>query len=246
MTQSQGTGTEAGNRNAFQVYRRSGSSRRTCPAGIDGATPSPGGASPPDGAGGRAPHFPLETRSWLRLDAPAPLPEPPMKRKTWRLAGINFDHFHMGDLLRYAAEHPQVEIVGISDEQPARMEESVRKLGIDRSRVFTDYRRCLEQARPDVVILCPAASKHGEWVKKVAAFGPHIMVEKPFAASLKEADAMVKAMPAGATLESPWGHISAFDKSGRVFSEKIRAADPDLVMGLPGVVAMAPLPLVAG
>lgn len=127
-----------------------------------------------------------------------------MKRKTWRLAGINFDHFHMGDLLRYAAEHPQVEIVGISDEQPARMEESVRKLGIDRTRVFTDYRKCLEQARPDVVILCPAASKHGEWVKKVAAFGPHIMVEKPFAASLKEADAMVKAMPAGATLMINW------------------------------------------
>jgi predicted dehydrogenase len=127
-----------------------------------------------------------------------------MKRKTWRLAGINFDHFHMGDLLRYAAQHPQVEIVGIADEQPARMEEAVGKLGIDRSRVFTDYIRCLEQARPEVVVLCPAAAKHGEWVKKVAPYGPHILVEKPFAASLKEADAMVKAMPREATLMINW------------------------------------------
>ena len=41
--------------------------------------------------------------------------------KKWRIAGINFDHFHMGDLLRQASEHPNAEIVGISDEQPERM-----------------------------------------------------------------------------------------------------------------------------
>src|SRR3954471_21100311 len=116
------------------------------------------------------------------------------KSKQWRIAGINFDHFHMGDLLRYAAEHPRAEIVGISDEKPERMEEAIRKLGVARPKAFTDYKACLEQTRPNVVILCPAASKHGEWVKKVAPYGANIMVEKPFAASLKEADAMIAAM----------------------------------------------------
>ena len=119
------------------------------------------------------------------------------KSKRWRIAGINFDHFHMGDLLRYAAEHPRVEIVGISDEKPERMEEAIRKLRLPREKAFTDYEACLEQTRPDVVILCPAASKHGEWVKKVAPYGAHIMVEKPFAASLKEADAMIAAAGRG-------------------------------------------------
>ncbi len=127
-----------------------------------------------------------------------------MKKPTWKIAGINFDHFHMGDLLRMAREHPQVELVGISDEQPARMEEAIRKLGVPRDRSFTDYRACLEKTRPDVVILCPAASKHGEWVKNVAPSGVHIMVEKPFAASLKEADVMVAAMPKGKTLMVNW------------------------------------------
>ena len=42
--------------------------------------------------------------------------------RRWRVAGINFDHFHMGDLLRMAFEHPAVEIVGVSDEQPVRTE----------------------------------------------------------------------------------------------------------------------------
>ncbi len=127
-----------------------------------------------------------------------------MKRKTWRLAGINFDHFHMGDLLRFAKEHPQVELVGICDEQPARMEEAVRKLEIPRARVFTDAEACLEATRPEMVILCPAASKHGEWVRRVAPSGAHLLVEKPFAASLKEADTMAKAMPRGATLMINW------------------------------------------
>ena len=51
-----------------------------------------------------------------------------MKSKRWRIAGINFDHFHMGDLLRCAAKYPRAEIVGISDEKPERMEEAIRKI----------------------------------------------------------------------------------------------------------------------
>jgi len=125
-------------------------------------------------------------------------------RRLWKIAGINFDHFHMGDLLRFAREHPHVELVGVSDEQPARMEEAVRKLRLSRGRVFADYRKCLEQTQPDVVILCPSAARHGEWVKKVAPYGVHLLVEKPFAASLKEADVMIAAMPAGRTLMINW------------------------------------------
>jgi glucose-fructose oxidoreductase len=129
---------------------------------------------------------------------------PAMKKRTWKIAGINFDHFHMGDLLRCTQEHPHAEIVGISDEQPARMEEAIRKGLVGRDRAFTDYRECLEKTKPDVVILCPAASKHGEWAKKVAPYGPHLMVEKPFAASLKEADAMTAAMAKDQILMINW------------------------------------------
>lgn len=125
-------------------------------------------------------------------------------KRTWKIAGINFDHFHMGDLLRFAQEHPHVELVGISDEQPARMAEAIRKLGLPRGRAFADYRHCLETTRPDVVILCPAAARHGEWVQKVAPYGVHLIVEKPFAASLKEADTMIRAMPRDKTLMINW------------------------------------------
>lgn len=125
--------------------------------------------------------------------------------KKWRIAGINFDHFHMGDLLRQASEHADAEIVGICDEQPGRMVEATRNFALSPDQVFTDHRACLEQTKPDIVVLCPAASRHGEWVEKVAPFGKHIIMEKPFAGSLAEADAMVAAMkPHGKMLAINW------------------------------------------
>lgn len=135
--------------------------------------------------------------------------------KIWKIAGINFDHFHMGDLLRMAAEHPHAEIVGISDEQPERMAEAARNNGIAAEKVFTDHRACLEKTKPDVVILCPAAARHGEWTEKVAPFGVHVLMEKPFAASVAEADRMVAAMQPGKQLAINWplrwyrSHITA-------------------------------------
>ncbi len=111
----------------------------------------------------------------------------------WRIAGINFDHMHMGDLLRMAHEHPQAEIVGVCDEQPARMQPAISALGIAPERVFTDWRACMETAKPDLVILCPATAEHALWTERVAAYRPHIFVEKPFAATLAQADAMIAA-----------------------------------------------------
>src|SRR4051794_1412420 len=98
--------------------------------------------------------------------------------KRWKIAGINFDHMHMGDLLRMVHEHPAAEIVAICDEQSARMEAAISNFKLSPDRVFTDYRKCLETTKPDVVILCPSTAQHAEWTEKVAAFGTHIIMEK--------------------------------------------------------------------
>src|SRR5579871_5419450 len=99
--------------------------------------------------------------------------------KRYQIVGINFDHMHMGDLLRKVQEHPDAEIAGICDENPQRMQEAIRALGIPPERVFTDYRACLEKARPDLAVLCPATGEHGLWTQRVAEFGVNIVVEKP-------------------------------------------------------------------
>ncbi|MDA1267067.1 MAG: Gfo/Idh/MocA family oxidoreductase [Planctomycetota bacterium] len=116
----------------------------------------------------------------------------------WKIAGINFDHFHMGDNLRAASEHPDAEIVALCDEDPARMRSAAQSFGVPSERVYTDVERCLEEAQPDVIVLCPAAARHGEWTRRVAPSGAHVVVEKPFAATLAEADDMLDAMSSSA------------------------------------------------
>jgi glucose-fructose oxidoreductase len=118
--------------------------------------------------------------------------------KPFRVAGINFDHMHMGDLLRLTHAHPRAEIVGIADETPARMTGAIQNFDIPRERVFTDWRRCLSETRPDVVILCAAPSLHAEYVEGITPTGAHVLVEKPFASSLADADRMIAAMQKGA------------------------------------------------
>ena len=58
---------------------------------------------------------------------------------TWKVAGINFDHSHMGDLLRLCHEHPDVEIVGISHTDRERMQTAVGNFNIPDEQVFIDY-----------------------------------------------------------------------------------------------------------
>ncbi|GAB4468615.1 MAG: Gfo/Idh/MocA family oxidoreductase [Armatimonadaceae bacterium] len=125
--------------------------------------------------------------------------------KKWKIAGISFDHMHMGDLLRQVQEHPATEIVGIADPNLERMQGTIENFALPAEKVFTDFRECLETTKPDIVILCPMTGKHADYVEWIAPFGVHVLVEKPFAASLADADRMIAAMEAtGKTLVINW------------------------------------------
>ena len=125
--------------------------------------------------------------------------------KRWKIAGINFDHMHMGDLLRLAHEHPDAEIAGVADANPSRMADAADRLRIPESLRYTDFRKCIEETKPDIVILCPKTGEHADYVEFVAPYGVHLLVEKPMAASLADADRMIAAMAAtGKTMAINW------------------------------------------
>jgi len=125
--------------------------------------------------------------------------------KTWKIAGINFDHMHMPALLGHVFDHPKAEIVGICHENRDKMAGTAKRFSIPGELVFTDYAQCLEETKPDIVIMCPATATHGAWTKKVAPYDVHIIMEKPFAASLAEADEMITAVEAtGKQLAINW------------------------------------------
>lgn len=128
----------------------------------------------------------------------------------WRIAGISFDHMHMGDLLRMVAEHPEAEIAGLYDPDPARMAPAAARLGVPAERCFTDLDACLREARPDVAILCAATADHADYALRIAPYGVHLLVEKPFAASAEEARRMIDAMaPTGKRLAVNWPTVWA-------------------------------------
>lgn len=119
---------------------------------------------------------------------------------TYDIVGIDFAHFHMGDNLRMVAEHPDAEIAGICDENPEEstlgLEDTAAEFGIPDDRVYRDHVRCLEETEPDVAILCPVPSEHAEWIEKVARFDVDVILEKPFATSVADADRMIETMEA--------------------------------------------------
>ena len=136
--------------------------------------------------------------------------------KHWKIAGINFDHFHIGDLLRQTFDHPNAEIVGICDDDPSRMQEAIENFSIPSERVFTNVDECMKATDPDLVIICASTARHVEYVEKLAPYGKHLFVEKPFADSLENADRMLAAIQEGQQLIINWplrwyaSHATAF------------------------------------
>ena len=114
--------------------------------------------------------------------------------RTWKIVGVSFEHMHMGDLLREVHDHPNAMIAGVCDADPARMKDAVANFAIPPERVFSDIERCIRETRPDLAILCPATARHAEVVERVAGLGVDILLEKPFAASLADADRMLEAI----------------------------------------------------
>ena len=103
---------------------------------------------------------------------------------------------HMGDLLRQAFNHPDAQIVGVADNNPLNAQNvqmAVENFSIAPEQVFDDYAKCLATTKPDIVILCPAIADHATLTELAASHGAHVLVEKPFAFSLADADRMIAA-----------------------------------------------------
>ncbi len=113
---------------------------------------------------------------------------------TFRIVGISFDHMHMGDLLRMVHEHPDAEIAALYDPVRAKMQGAIDAFGVPEDRVFTDLDACLAAGPYNVALLCCATADHADMTERLAPYGMHIFVEKPFAASAADARRMMAAM----------------------------------------------------
>lgn len=89
-------------------------------------------------------------------------------------------------------------LVAVCDPAAGRMEPYVQQHG---AKGYTDYRRLLEDPRVEVVCLAVPSGLHVSMGREAARAGKHLLVEKPLALTLAEADTLIaEARAAGVKL----------------------------------------------
>lgn len=91
------------------------------------------------------------------------------------------------------AKLKQAKMVAFCDIIKDQADEGAKKYGIKDAKVFTDYRKMLEQCKLDVVHVCTPNFNHAEITVASLEAGCHVMCEKPMAKTADGARQMVAA-----------------------------------------------------
>jgi predicted dehydrogenase len=87
---------------------------------------------------------------------------------------------------------PDVELVGCVDVDPRALALAREQLGIPADRCFTSLDTALAAAEPDLVLVATSLGGHVAAATTALEAGRHVLVEKPFAPTLREARALVE------------------------------------------------------
>lgn len=128
-----------------------------------------------------------------------------------------------------------VELVGVADASAEAVGAVARRYG---TRAYTDYRRLLDEQRPDAVSIAVPTVDHLDVASEVIERGVHLLIEKPIAFSTDEAERII-ALAARSGVRLMVGHIERFNPAvvalrarlkdgqlGRVFQIDARRQGP--------------------
>ena len=91
-----------------------------------------------------------------------------------------------------AARNNGLEFVGICDTNPEAMLDKVRKFDLQSVPQYADYREMVERERPELVAICTESGKHAAIALDCIDAGCNVVIEKPIALSLKDADEIIR------------------------------------------------------
>ncbi len=137
-----------------------------------------------------------------------------MSGTTLRMGLVGAGHFGRFHALKIAAA-PRARLIGVHDPDPARAAAVGREAGEAPAMSLAT----LLAACDAVVIAAPAEAHHGLAVQAMQA-GCHVLVEKPIAATLAEADALA-ALAAERRLVLQVGHLLRFSAEHRAISSRM-------------------------
>ena len=114
-----------------------------------------------------------------------------------------------------ALQQETVEVVGVTDRDEAVSRARAAELGCPS---FPDYRAMLRETRPDVAVILTPHPLHAPMAIDALRAGCHVLVEKPLAVHVAEADAMIEAADDA-------GRILAVNFQQRLRPEVLRAVE---------------------
>ena len=92
-----------------------------------------------------------------------------------------------------AAKSNGLEIAGLCDTNPAMLRDKVLKFNLEHVHQYSDYHEMLEKEKPELVAVATESGKHAAIALDCIAAGCSLIIEKPVALSLADADAVIQA-----------------------------------------------------
>ena len=119
-----------------------------------------------------------------------------------------------------AAKANKLEITGLADINPAAMDDKAAKFSLGGTKHYTDYREMLDRERPELVAIATESGKHAAIALDCLDAGCNVIIEKPIALSLSDADAIIaKAKHTG--LKVCTSHQNRFNRAVRKIREAL-------------------------
>ncbi|MEM4373466.1 MAG: Gfo/Idh/MocA family oxidoreductase, partial [Nitrososphaerota archaeon] len=110
--------------------------------------------------------------------------------------------------LHVLSQLPNVSVKAVCSRTRQRAEELARAYGVPR--VYTDWEKIAADPELDAVSVVTHVTDHHKPVVAAAEHGKHVLVEKPIASTLREADEMISAAKRGG-VHFMVGHILRFE-----------------------------------
>ena len=92
-----------------------------------------------------------------------------------------------------AAKNNNLEFVAMCDIVPEIMKEKAEKFDLQTVKQYTDYKELLEKESPELVAIATESGKHAQIALDCIEAGCNVIIEKPIALSIKDAEAIIDA-----------------------------------------------------
>ena len=91
-----------------------------------------------------------------------------------------------------AALENKLEIVALCDIDETKMNNTIYYFELEKAKKYTDYKEMLQVEKPELVAICTESGKHGQIALDCIDLGVNLIIEKPIALSLEEADMIIE------------------------------------------------------